>query len=147
MKIALETSIQSSVDSLWDAWTNTEVITKWFSPEANIEPQVGGSFELFFDPTDHSHESTQGCVLTTVEKNRVLEFTWKGPGQFAELMNDPASLTTVKVEFSEEDERIKLRLEHKGWGISPDWNDARRWHEEQWTNVLKELKQFLETGN
>ncbi len=135
------------MDSVWNAWTQTAVITKWFSPEANIEPQVGGAFELFFDPADHSHESTQGCVLTKVEQNSVLEFTWKGPGQFADLMNDPASLTAVKVTFSAKGEKTQVKLEHTGWGASPDWNDARGWHEEQWGNVLKGLKEFLEGGN
>jgi uncharacterized protein YndB with AHSA1/START domain len=144
LKIALETTINSSVDSAWAAWTQTALITKWFSPEANIEPQVGGAFELFFDPADHSHESTQGCVLTKVEQNYVLEFTWKGPGQFAELMNDPPSLTMVKVEFSEKADMTKVALEHTGWGTSPDWNDARGWHEEQWGNALNGLKEFLE---
>ncbi|MFQ5981525.1 MAG: SRPBCC domain-containing protein [Candidatus Heimdallarchaeota archaeon] len=143
MKIAIEAIIPVSVESLWDAWTNNDVITKWFSPEANIEPRVGGPFELFFDPADHSHESTQGCVLTRVEEKNVLEFTWKGPGQFAEVMNDPASLTTVKVEFSGEAETTRLKLEHKGWGTSPDWDDARRWHEEQWNKALDELKGFF----
>ena len=146
MKISIETTINTSIDSLWEAWIKDDLLTQWFSPEANIDPHGGGSFELFFDPANHSHESTQGCVLTRVEKNKVLEFTWKGPGQFAEVMNDPASLTTVKVEFAEEAEKTKLQLEHKGWGTSPDWDDARRWHEEQWTNVLDGLKDFLADG-
>ena len=144
MKITIEAIVNSSVDSVWNAWTQNAIITKWFSPEANIEPEVGGAFELFFDPTNHSHESTQGCVLTKVERNSVLEFTWKGPGEFTELMNDPTSLTKVKVEFSAEAEKTKVKLEHKGWGATQDWNDARSWHEEQWGNVLNGLKEFLE---
>jgi uncharacterized protein YndB with AHSA1/START domain len=146
LKIEIEAIIHSSVDSLWDAWTKNDVITKWFSPEANIEPRVGGSFELFFDPADHSHESTQGCKLTRVEKNSVLKFTWKGPGQFAEVMNHPDTLTTVQVEFAEEAETTKLRLVHTGWGTSPAWDDARRWHDEQWNKALDELKAFFAEG-
>ncbi|MFW9916216.1 MAG: SRPBCC domain-containing protein [Candidatus Thorarchaeota archaeon] len=146
MKIALEIAISAPVGSVWAAWTQPAIITKWFAPEANIELQVGGAFELFFDPADHSHESTQGCVLTKVEPNNLLEFTWKGPGQFAEFMNDPASLTIVKVEFAEAGDMTQVTLEHAGWGSSPDWNGARGWHEEQWGNVLKGLKEFLENG-
>ncbi len=145
MKIGLEIAINSSIDSVWEAWTKNDVITKWFPPEANIEPRVGGPFELFFDRTNHSHESTQGCVFTKVEKFKVLEFTWKGPGQFADIMNNPSSLTTVKVEFSKDEGKTKVKFEHEGWGTSSDWNNARKWHEEQWNNVLGSLKKFLES--
>ncbi len=60
-------------------------------------------------------------------------------------MNDPSSLTTVKVEFFEDKDRTNLTFEHKGWGNSLDWVKARDWHEEQWNAVLNELKQFVES--
>ena len=145
MEINIETAIDSSVDSIWEAWTKNELITKWFSPEANIEPRVGGAFELFFDPSNHNHECTKGCVFTKVEKNRILEFTWKGPGQFSDFMNNPSSLTTVKLEFFVEGEKTKLKFEHSGWGDSVDWDKARNWHEEQWNAVLNELKKYIES--
>ena len=31
MKINIETAIDSSVDSIWDAWTKTELLTRWES--------------------------------------------------------------------------------------------------------------------
>ncbi|MHA2245171.1 MAG: SRPBCC family protein [Candidatus Hodarchaeales archaeon] len=145
MKISIETTINTSIDSLWEFWTKDDLLRQWFSPEANIDPQVGGSFELFFDPANHSHMSTQGCVFTKVEKKKILEFTWKGPDQFAEFMNNRSSLTTVKVKFSEDEQKIKLKLEHIGWRFSSDWNNARNWHEKQWNIVLRELKKKLES--
>ncbi|MHA2294374.1 MAG: SRPBCC family protein [Candidatus Hodarchaeales archaeon] len=145
MKIQVETEIQSSLSSAWTAWTKSELLTEWFSPEANIDPRVGGPFELFFDPANHEHQSTIGCVFINIEENELIEFTWKGPNQFAALMNDTSSLTTVKVEFSGDEKKTLLKLQHEGWKSSNAWNEARNWHEEQWNLVLDELKKFLQS--
>ena len=133
------------MDSVWDAWTKEDLITEWFPPEANIEVKLGGSFELFFDPKNHNHQSTIGCVFTKVEPKKCINFTWKGPDQFADFMNVSSSLTSVMVTFSEDGDNIVVKLEHKGWGESDRWLEARNWHQNQWEILLHELKSLLES--
>ena len=58
--INIETSISAPLKRVWSAWVESKGITKWFAPEANIEPWIGGAFELFFDPSNHEQESTKG---------------------------------------------------------------------------------------
>lgn len=77
--ISLEIEIISPLGSIWHAWTTSEAITGWFPPEANIEPRLGGAFEFFFDPKNHSHQSTIGCVFSAFKLNSQIVFTWKGP--------------------------------------------------------------------
>ncbi len=143
--ISLEIEIKSPLASIWHAWTSSETITEWFPPEANIEPRLGGAFELFFDPNNHSHQSTIGCVFTAFKPNSQIAFTWKGPNNFADFMNIPQSLTHVTISFVEEGDHVIVKLEHTGWGEGPQWEGAENWHREQWQNALNDLKQTLES--
>lgn len=139
-----EISIRAPLDQIWLAWTSSERITSWFAPEASIDPRPGGYFELYFDPGNHDHECTKGCVFTLVEPKKRLGFTWKGPGQFARLMNDPSNLTSVLVTFHDEDGTTRIVLKHTGWGEGEGWAEARSWHKRAWKEALDSLKSELE---
>ena len=144
--IRIEISIASPLELVWRSWTRSDRISDWFAPEANVEARRGGPFELFFDPVDHEHQSTKGCVFTLVEPKRRLGFTWKGPDQFAELMNDPASLTSVIATFHDENGVTRVVIEHGGWGEGEEWTQAQAWHQKAWEEVLRRLKSNLESG-
>lgn len=139
-----EISIRAPVEQIWSAWTSSKLITSWFAPKASIDPRPGGYFELYFDPANLDHECTKGCVFTTVEPKKRLGFTWKGPDQFARLMNDPSKLTSVLVIFHDEDGTTRIVLEHTGWGEGEEWAEARSWHERAWKEALGSLKSELE---
>ncbi len=144
--IRLEVSIASSLNRVWLAWTSSDRITAWFAPEANVEARVGGPFELFFDPASHDRQSTKDCIFTLVEPMRRMGFTWRGPDQFAEVMNDPTSLTSVMVIFQDESGVTRVVVEHGGWGKGDEWEEARAWHHRAWKDVLGRLKSTLESG-
>ncbi len=140
-----EVVVSAPIDRAWVAWTSTERIKEWFSPQANIDPRPGGFFELYFDPDNHGHMSTKGCVFIRIEPRASLTFTWKGPDQFARLMNDPSRLTTVRVEFHELGEMTRMIVTHMGWGDGEGWVEAREWHKTAWKNTLEQLKSVLES--
>ena len=142
----VEVSIDASLDQVWLAWTSSDRITTWFAPEANVKARVGGPFELFFDPTNHDHQSTKGCIFTLVEPMRLLGFTWRGPDRFSMFMNDPISLTFVTVYFQDEGGATRIVVEHGGWGNGNDWEEARAWHHRAWEDVLGRLKSTLESS-
>jgi uncharacterized protein YndB with AHSA1/START domain len=120
-------------------------ITKWFVPEANIEPWIGGAFELFFDPSNHEKESTKGCIFTSIEDKKKLEFTWKGPRQFAHFMNNPSSLTIVEVLFKGINGTTHLTVNHRGWHDDTAWKQVQEWLLRAWNAVLVVLKSILES--
>lgn len=143
--IQIETTVRAPQDIVWKAWTESDQVATWFSPDAIIEAQPGGRFELFFDPSNHDHQCTKGCVFTLVEQKKRLGFTWKGPDQFADLMNDPTPSTSVRVSFFREDDITRVVVEHSGWGQGEEWEEARTWHERAWLDVLGRLKSTLES--
>ncbi len=132
--------LRGAVDVVWDAWTKTEKITEWFSPEANIDARLGGGYELFFDPENHDHQSTKGCKITVFNPLKTLAFTWKGPDEFGDTMNNPGNLTSVSVDFVAIDDTTQVKVEHNGWGEGAEWAEARTWHNKAWEGVLSNLK-------
>ncbi|WP_126425207.1 SRPBCC family protein [Brevibacillus marinus] len=144
--LQFEIDVASKKELVWRAWTQTERITKWFAPAAHIDARPGGAFELFFDPVNRDHMCTKGCTFTLLEPMERLGFTWKGPDEFAEVMNKDESLTYVLVTLSEENGATKVVVEHSGWGEGSEWENARNWHEIAWKQVLGSLKSALESG-
>ena len=137
--LRIEISVEAPMDLVWWAWTETERITEWFAPAANIVPVEGGAYEFFFDPADHTHMSTIGCVITAIEATERLGFIWKGPDRFAQLMNAPVPATSVEVTFKKEKGGTRVQVEHSGWGDGDDWNEAREWHSKAWEGALQSL--------
>ena len=142
----MEVSVEAPIDLVWRAWTETERVIEWFAPAANIVPVERGAFELFFDPSDHTRMSTIGCVITDIESRERLAFTWKGPDQFAQLMNEPAPATSVEVTFRKAKSSTRVQIEHGGWGDGDHWNEAWEWHFKAWEEVLQRLVSGLESG-
>ena len=139
----LNKRVDSPIGKVWEAWTDTGIITRWFSPHANIQPELGGGYELFFDPEDHSHMSTIGCVITKIEAPSSLHFQWKGPDQFDDIMNHPEPQTRVEVSFSEEAGKTGVTVRHLGWKKSGKWGEAREWHVKAWKGVLEGLDAYM----
>lgn len=141
-----EIEITAPRDWVWWAWTHSERITKWFAPQANLEPRLGGAFELFFTPGNHDQMGTKGCIVTLWEPQERLGFTWKGPDDFASVMNHEKALTYVLVTLSEKEEGTHVLVEHFGWGDTEEWEKAKAWHQMAWPQVLSSLKKELESG-
>jgi len=144
--LIVEISITAPLNLIWLAWVDSNRITTWFAPEANIELWVGGAFELFFDPPNHEKESTIGCVFIAIEEKKRLVFTWKGPSKFAKVMNNPSSLTSIEVIFREMNGTTHLTVKHRGWSDGETWTRARNWHLTAWKAVLKSLKSAIDSG-
>ena len=141
-ELRYEATLPATVEALWQEWTDQEKITKWFSPEANIEPRLGGAYELFFDPSNHDSMSTKGCRITGFEPCSLLAFQWKGPDQYAQLMNKPPE-TRVEVTFSPKGSDTVMTIEHAGWGEGSEWQEARDWHDRAWRGVVADLRKHL----
>jgi uncharacterized protein YndB with AHSA1/START domain len=138
--------IQADRSLIWRAWTESDRITKWFAPEAVIEPEPGGRFELYFNPSDKSSMNTKGCKILSILEEEKLMFEWKGPDAFAGLMNNDDDLTYVTVNLEDNPEGVRISLTHEGWGESGDWDQAKQWHMAAWDQMLSSLKQNIESG-
>jgi uncharacterized protein YndB with AHSA1/START domain len=127
-------------------FTGNEQLQSWLTTVADVEPKVGGKYELFWNPEDRENDSTIGCKVTAIEPDKFLAFEWKGPRQYKHFMNEADPLTHVVVFFipcnSETDTSpfTAIHLIHSGWGSSAEWDEARMWFERAWGEAFKELE-------
>lgn len=131
-------------DRVWDHWTRAEELSSWLCLHANVEPRVGGPYELFWNPDRPESDSTIGCRVLSVDHPRLLQFTWRGSDEVADVMNTPGvPATEVKVELFPTPWGTRLELTHSGWGDGPDWARAREWFERAWYATFEKLRGVL----
>ncbi|MFD2442510.1 SRPBCC domain-containing protein [Bacillus sp. CGMCC 1.16607] len=145
--ITNEVIIHSPLNLTWYAWTISERVSEWFAPETVVEAKVGGAYELYFIPGNKTGMNTKGCKITKLIDEKELQFTWKGPDQFEQIMNNENELTTVTIYFETLDkESTKVTIKHTGFKDDDSWSEAFNWHQMAWSGVLSSLKSALEKG-
>lgn len=133
----------------FEMFTVNKHLEKWLTTAADVEPRVGGKFELFWNPEDKENDSTIGCRVTAIRPNRFLSFEWKGPKQYKNFMNNADPLTHVVVFFipCKEGESsnacTEVHLVHSGWRSSAEWEQARLWVDKNWDAAFEELRKYI----
>lgn len=137
-------SLRCDVRRAFEKFTINESIQSWLAPLAHVEPREGGRYELFWDLETREQNSTIGCKVTAIERDKFLSFEWKGPTQYLHFMNDSDPLTHVVVFFIPRMEDgvafTEIHLIHSGWRGSPEWEEARQWFERAWRVSFEELE-------
>jgi len=144
--IQIEVEFNCGVHEAFNFFTNNEKLESWLPEKAEVEPKVGGKYELFWDPKNREINSTIGCKITSIEKDKFVSFEWKGPEIFQSFMNFCDPLTHVVVAFyssSEDPKKTSLFLFHSGWRNDPEWQKARDYFEKAWLGALTNLKEKL----
>ena len=131
----------------FEMFTRNDYLESWLTAIADVEPVVGGRYELFWDPTDRSHNCTLGCKITALEPDTLLAFEWKGPPQFNYFMNNVDPLTHVTVFFRPCEEVLTpctdVYLVHTGWRDTEDWEEARQYFVRAWEGALAEIETLI----
>ena len=144
--IQLQVEINCDINTAFDMFTQNRLLENWLTVKAEVNANVGGKFELFWVPENRENDSTIGCKITGIEKNKFISFDWKGPQQFKSFMNNADPLTHVVIFFSyksSEPDKTIIHLFHTGWRKDPEWQQARDFFEKAWSNALEKLKDRL----
>ncbi len=131
----------------FEMFTMNELLESWLTKLADVEPKIGGKYELFWDVKDKQSDSTIGCKITALEPDKLVAFEWKGPKKYNELMNsrDPLTHVVVFFESCKGEEGLPItdvHLVHSGWGSGPEWEEARAWFDKAWRDAFKNLRKM-----
>ena len=132
--LKLRRTVDAPVETVYAAWTDPEVMRRWFAPgdlavaRAVAEVEVGGTFLIEMRGADGENHITSG-VYRDVVPNRRLVHTWRWEG------SDVESLVTVEFE-PDSAGRTRLTLTHSRFGQA----EARDRHERGWTGCLAKLE-------
>ena len=141
--------LHCNVDLAFEMFTKNDYLQKWLTINADVEPKVGGKYELFWNPEDKESDSTIGCKITALELGKFLAFEWKGPKQYKVFMNTADPLTHVVVFFipcgatENSDAWTEVHLIHSGWRSSVEWEEARIWFGKAWDVAFKNLERHV----
>ncbi|MHA1913283.1 MAG: SRPBCC family protein [Promethearchaeota archaeon] len=142
--IQITEEIDCEISTAFNYFTTNKLIESWLTEKADVEPQIGGKYELFWDHEDRENNSTIGCKITGIENEKYISFDWKGPIQFKPFMNTADPLTHVIVFFSSNNpDKTTIHLFHTGWRSDSEWQNAREYFERAWSNALNELKKTV----
>ncbi len=144
--IQIEIELNCDISQAFELFTVNEKLESWLPEKAEVDPKVEGKYELFWDPQNREINSTIGCKITSIEKDKFLSFEWKGPERFQSFLNfcDPLTHVVVVFSFSSDDpQKTTLFLFHSGWRDGPEWQKARDYFEKAWSGALTNLNEKL----
>jgi uncharacterized protein YndB with AHSA1/START domain len=136
--VFIETTIHASVEKVWEAWTEPNVIMKWFGsdPEgkvvsAKLDVRPGGSFEVTFKDADQTEHTCNG-IYAEIEKLSRLTFTWH-------WKSEPSVESFIVLLLTEEKNSTKMRFEHMNFG-----SGSKHDYVKGWQSTFLKLKLLLE---
>ena len=121
-------------------FTVNHLLETWLVNVAEVEPAVGGKYELFWEPEDRENNSTIGCRVTAIEPAKLLSFEWRSPKQYKNFANNADPLTHTVVFFIPDGESTDVHLIHSGWRSTAEWEEARQWQDRAWSVAFKALE-------
>ena len=154
-KVVLDSAIQkeaivnASIEKVWNAWTTSEGATTFFAPQAKIELDLGGAYELYFDlEAPKGLQGSEGCHVLSFLPKEMLSFEWNAPPEFPHVRKQQMRKHTwVILRLCPiAKDQTKVRVTHLGWKEGEEWEKVFRYFQRAWDIVLGRLEHAFSTG-
>jgi len=131
--------VAASIDEVWDAWTTRDGIRSFFAPDANVDPRVGGAFQIYMDPlAEPGMKGADEMRFMALQPKTMISFDWNAPPHLAQAR---AQRTFVVVRIAPVSDKLtRVTLHHTGWGDGGEWDKTFDYFERAWPQVLGNLK-------
>jgi uncharacterized protein YndB with AHSA1/START domain len=133
-------TVPASLDRVWDAFTTVAGVTSWLAPQAVIEPQAGGKWEVSFGPGS----STAGGTVLLVQPKTLLAIAAMAPDRFPTVRRERT--TAVFLFDSNGPTATTVRLAQTGWQNGPEWDQAYAYLADGNAQLLEALYQRFAVG-
>jgi len=135
--LEISKTYNATVESVWNAWTNPDEISKWWLPEGFTEPstpevdlRVGGEFKYHMKPAEGDAFFARG-TFTEIIQNELIKSTW----QWSHA--DQETLLTIK--FAKISDGTQLTIVHE---LFID-DEQKNMHAEGWNKCLSRVEGIL----
>ena len=126
--LRMKRTYQAPAQRVFDAWTNPEVMRRWWhaerdweTSEAEVDLRVGGNVRVVMRDPGEGVEHGGGGRYTVVDPPHRLAFTW--------TWDDVPHETLIEIEFEESDGSTEVRFTHSSLLGRGDGALARGWLE------------------
>jgi uncharacterized protein YndB with AHSA1/START domain len=140
--LLIERAFQAPAQAVFDAWTNEEVMRRWFhgqhdweTPDAQVDLRVGGTVRVVMRDPVKDAEYGGGGHYTEIDPPTRLAFTW--------TWDNDTRQTLIEIDFEEADGVTTVRFIHS------DLRDEEsvRSHEDGWTKCFDNLERTLKAAH
>ena len=129
--------VAGSLGEVWASWTTSAGFSAFLGAECKIELQIGGAFEIYFNPEAPVGErGSERCKVLSYLPERMLSFSWNGPPTIPELREEH---TWVVLQFDPVEGGVDVSLTHLGWGEGGRWDELYAYFDRNWGAVLDQL--------
>lgn len=143
--LRIERTFDAPANSVFDAWTNPEVIRRWWAagadwetPAAEVDLRVGGRIRVTMRSAG-GDEYSGGGEYTEVSRPERLAFTWTWEAS----EDSPSRGSLIEIDFTEAEGATTVVLTHGGLGTE----ESKVSHTEGWNLCLDNLaSRVLETS-
>jgi uncharacterized protein YndB with AHSA1/START domain len=111
--LLIERTFQAPAQAVFDAWTNEEVMRRWFhgqhdweTPEAQVDLRLGGTVRVVMRDPQKGNEYGGGGHYTEIDPPTRLVFTWTWDD------DDDSRQTLIELDFEETGGVTTVRLTH-----------------------------------
>jgi uncharacterized protein YndB with AHSA1/START domain len=160
--IRIEVIVDTSPDEVYRLWTTREGVQRFFAPDAIIEPEPGGRYEIHFaparDPEGLSH-GTRGARVLQAQPGRALAFEWitfaadsdlgesAPPVAAPEVRNARPLPTWVELSFAAAGGGTRVTFAHYGFRHGALWDGSYAFFKRAWKRVLAQLVEACRTNS
>ncbi|MGZ5190796.1 MAG: SRPBCC family protein [Flavisolibacter sp.] len=139
--IFIETTFKSSIEKIWEAWTNPNLILKWFGSDPNgkvlkadLDVRPGGFFEITFQDSELTEHTCSG-IYEEVQVLSKLTFSWQ-------WKSEPGVESFIIVLLTPEGKSTRMQFEHKNPG-----SGSKHDYVKGWQNTFTKLERLLAIHN
>lgn len=133
-----EITIAAPIEEVWRALTEARELERWFAPDMQVEPGIGGSMTASWGP---GMAGTQTIEVWEPNRHlRLIDDRTEAPTR------DGASPARLVVDYFLEtrDGKTVLRLVHSGFGPGADWDGEYEGTRVGWAGFFRTLRHGLE---
>jgi hypothetical protein len=131
---------------MWKVWTTIEGVTSFFAPKAKIELNVGGAYEMFFEPeAPVGFKGTEGCKILELNPQLHFGFEFVAPPQFPNVRRRKTRVD-LKFESVQKGAMNRVFLEHSGFLGGEEWDAAYAFFDWSWDLVLARFQHRFSVG-
>jgi uncharacterized protein YndB with AHSA1/START domain len=135
--VRFDSLIHASVQDVWKAWTDPNLILQWFGSDpdgeglkATLDLRPLGTYDIHFRNSNGDEHSCSG-VYTVVEDCSRLAFSW-------EWKSEPGVVSFVTILFLPEGEYTRVHFEHARVG-----NKSVHNYTDGWQGAFSKLERLL----
>ena len=135
--VIIEKLFDASLQNIWDAWTNAEIIKQWFGSDPNgtvtyvaLDVKPGGFFTVTFKDSDGTEHTCSGVYKEVIPMQKLC-FTWQ-------WKSEPGLVSLVTVSFRHEEFCTRMLFTHEQ--LHASYQHA---YQEGWQRTFGKLEKVI----